>query len=375
MRCIDWRADRGAGIKARSRVVHRRNQRRGVLLIYAIILVPLLILIGLLAVDAGALLVANGELQECADDAARYAATGLREDDAKEAIKRVKNVLKDHKIGGESPKYMDGDVEFGLWDPVTRSLKILPEGAENGATAVRVTVRLGSDSKNGVASLFGGILGYDSYSVTASATATIGEPINVTVPAKACPYLAGMPGPDGDIPFERRTSSTPSHTTVAQSAPAQVMIDLEPGQVLYFRDVEGSTGDAGTGITYGLEGNLARPNIAQRAVNGFQTTKAPLNSLLGVFLGDQRPDQSPYVPGLDYSSSWLRERIEQDPQPKQIFFIGDGVRNSDQKLQRFIVPEGATRLYLGLSDELGWWWDNFGEYRSTVFTGDVRVVD
>ncbi|MEL7240415.1 MAG: PEP-CTERM sorting domain-containing protein, partial [Planctomycetota bacterium] len=105
------------------------------------------------------------------------------------------------------------------------------------------------------------------------------------------------------------------------------------------------------------------------------TTLAPLNSLMGVFLTDEAPTATPSVSGLDYSTEEARERFVHRPKNKQIFFIGDGVRNTNSRLQRFVVPQGATRLFLGVSDEYGFWWDNFGDYRTTMFTGDVRLVE
>ena len=59
------------------------------------------------------------------------------------------------------------DVEFGLWDPKTRTFT-----AQAGtATAVRVTTRLGQQNENAVGTFFAGILGRGSIDVAASATA------------------------------------------------------------------------------------------------------------------------------------------------------------------------------------------------------------
>ena len=50
---------------------------------------------------------------------------------------------------------------------------------------------------------------------------------------------------------------------------------------------------------------------------------------------------------------------------KQPFFIGDGVRNDGVTPQSFVVPTGATRLYLGIMDGQQWS-DNSGGYSCTV---------
>lgn len=93
------------------------------------------------------------------------------------------------------------------------------------------------------------------------------------------------------------------------------------------------------------------------------------NALLGVFLGDDPPTGAPtpepmsFASGLDFT--WLT------PEIGQIFFIGDGLTSDtnvgsfDGDRQVFIVPAGATRLFLGTCDGLGWY-NNGG-----TFTVDV----
>jgi hypothetical protein len=46
-------------------------------------------------------------------------------------------------------------------------------------------------------------------------------------------------------------------------------------------------------------------------------------------------------------------------------FIGDGLRNDGLSVQQFIVPAGATRLYLGTMDGYGWW-NNSGSFEVTA---------
>jgi hypothetical protein len=95
--------------------------------------------------------------------------------------------------------------------------------------------------------------------------------------------------------------------------------------------------------------------------NGISNIKAPINSLLGVFLTDDRPDRSRAPRTLtfrDISFSSL------SPQLKQLFFIGTG-SNKAGAARRIMVPKGATRLYLGIMD--GYEWNNNqGEFTVTV---------
>ena len=355
------------------RVSRRRN---GSVLFWSVVLIPVLLMVGLVSVDAGAIYTTRSKLQGATDSAARYAAMALREGNVSEARKHAKDAMRDDTIGGAKVKLENSDIEFGLWDPKHATFTVVPVGEEAGATAVRVTARMRKDEGTGAQSYFGTIFGYNSYSLTTQATAAIGEPVSVEIKATSSPYLAGV-GPGGEIPFTGYSELdwAPSASTWEACGPAEVEVALSPGERLWFRDVEGSTGDYNSGLTYGLEGNLSRPRMAQTPVNGFDTTYAPLNSLMGVFLTDDAPQSTGYVPGLDYSDETLREQLVHDPLNKQIFFIGDGVRNKDSRLQEFIVPDGATRLFLGLSDENGFWWDNFGNYRTTLFKGDIQLVD
>ena len=96
---------------------------------------------------------------------------------------------------------------------------------------------------------------------------------------------------------------------------------------------------------------------------------------MGIFLDDRQPNAWNMQAELDFSKEADREFDRLTPGNKQVFFIGDGVQNGTQRLQKFVVPPGATRLFLGLNDELGFWWDNFGAYRTTAFVGTARLVD
>jgi hypothetical protein len=76
--------------------------------------------------------------------------------------------------------------------------------------------------------------------------------------------------------------------------------------------------------------------------------------LLGVFLTDAEPEGAGpdrldfYQLGTDFASI--------NPEIGQTFFIGDGWADA-QTMQQFMVPQGATRFYLGLAD-------------ASYFTGD-----
>ena len=100
---------------------------------------------------------------------------------------------------------------------------------------------------------------------------------------------------------------------------------------------------------------------------------APFQSLIGVFLGPERPDLSPPATTLDFSTIASRDLPVFSPLLKQPFFIGDG-KNSLGQLQKFIIPQGATRLFLGSNDSYGWRY-NKGIFLVSILTDFKSEVD
>ncbi len=89
--------------------------------------------------------------------------------------------------------------------------------------------------------------------------------------------------------------------------------------------------------------------------------------LVGVFLSNTSPPRPPH--GLDFNDRY--DFAELQPRLGQIFFVGDG-RTKDGSVQRFLVPKGASRLYLGIADAFafhgppGFYDDNSGGFEVTV---------
>jgi len=170
-----------------------------------------------------------------------------------------------------------------------------------------------------------------------------------TVPGTSDPWLAGMP--DGS------TAST-GDLAPGQSPVNVLSIPIVPGQHLVW---------SASGIV-GHPGDDAGPDGAPGGIyphfdgaqNGISTITAPIDSLLGVFLGASQPDGSAAPVGLDFSSSASWDYLSLAPTLKQVFFMGDG-RTSGNAIQEIIVPAGATRLFLGTMDGYGWW-NNTGSF-------------
>jgi hypothetical protein len=173
------------------------------------------------------------------------------------------------------------------------------------------------------------------------------------VPGTSDPWLAGMPA-----------GSTASGT---DSAPAQSPVEIIGLPIA----LGGTLRFTATGAVSNTCCDPVGPDGAQfvphdaGAQNGIANVVAPLNSLVGVFLGAGQPDSSAAPPALDFSA--LGTAFSSlAPGLKQVFFIGDGLTGTGSgSPQSFTIPAGATRLFLGTMDGFEWS-NNTGEFTVEV---------
>jgi hypothetical protein len=97
--------------------------------------------------------------------------------------------------------------------------------------------------------------------------------------------------------------------------------------------------------------------------NGISNVTAPYDSLIGVFLEDDGPDRFKAPKHLDFKRLGLNF-TSLAPELRQVFFIGTGA-TKDGVSRRYLVPKGATRLYLGIMDSAEWN-NNSGSFVVTV---------
>jgi hypothetical protein len=161
------------------------------------------------------------------------------------------------------------------------------------------------------------------------------------LPGGADPYLAGLPS---------GTTADSGDTAPAQSPVLVTGTPIIPGNSLMFTTLTGlvnNTGPDGGGFT----------NHPAGILNGISNIVAPVNSLVGVFLGPNAPDASLTPATLDFSPSGNVpggvDYTTLSPQLQQVFFIGDG-RTSTGQVQQIVVPAGASRLFLGTMAPSGW---------------------
>jgi hypothetical protein len=76
--------------------------------------------------------------------------------------------------------------------------------------------------------------------------------------------------------------------------------------------------------------------------------------------------RGPAPADLDFSTGAGTSFTTLSPALKQAFFIGGGLTGTGSgAVQTFVVPVGATRLFLGTSDGVGWF-NNSGSFSVTV---------
>jgi RHS repeat-associated protein len=187
-------------------------------------------------------------------------------------------------------------------------------------------------------------------------TTTSSPPALSTVEGTADPYLAGMPA---------GSTASGSDVAPAQSPLLVPGLTLSGGSTLMVTVLAGAVNDSQSNADGEYSPYVTHTNGAE---NGISSIVAPANSLIGVFLGPDQPDGSAAPPTLDFSPSGnVPGGIDYttiSPELKQVFFIGDG-RTSGGQIQQIVVPNGATRLYLGVMSA-GATSSSFGSFAVTV---------
>ncbi len=181
------------------------------------------------------------------------------------------------------------------------------------------------------------------------------QAVPVTVPGTSDPWLSGMP-----------TGSTASGSDIAPDhSPVEVMgLDLASGNPLFFTNATGGVSHTGSSAGAPIDG-VGLWTHSAGAENGISDLRAPINSLVGVFLTEDRPDLSVAPDRLDFGTIGL-DFTTLSPLLSQTFFIGDGL-TSTGTTQQFNVPDGTARLFLGTMDAFGWY-NNSGAITIDVST-------
>jgi PEP-CTERM motif len=180
--------------------------------------------------------------------------------------------------------------------------------------------------------------------VLAVATA-VGRADTVTVNATDVVYAAGT---------QSNLGSSGTLFTNSGGGTSPVDITLAPGGSFFTFSATGMV--SMDGLHYGdADGSTAR--VATSSNTGFGSIsgiKAPeAGYLVGVFVGPGGPSGA--APALlDFTTGTGTSFTSLSPLLDQTFFIGDGLTGDGTgTTQNFVIPTGATALYLGFSDAGG----------------------
>ena len=344
-----------------------RARRRGVALFLAIPAILMLFALGALAVDVGRIELAKSELQHATDNVARHAAMQLERGTWQSAYAALR-AAGDNTVAGRSIEPRDAEFAFGSWDAERRLFTERPWW-DARVDSVRLAVTLDAAAGRGVPLFFAPLLGREQATVSAEVVVTRVK-ASLSYDARSQLYLAGMP--DGS-----RVRAPWGSDTTRRNAATQVDLPIHTGQRLAFA-ASGSASNYSNGKNAkGPDGNTDdlddRQSTADDASNhGISAFRGPDAALVGVFLSDDRPDDSAAPPEGDYSTPDALNRTELRPPLKQIFLIGSG-RTPDGRVRHVVPPEGATRLFVGRLDQMCK--DNSGGFDLAVRdVANVRTV-
>jgi hypothetical protein len=184
--------------------------------------------------------------------------------------------------------------------------------------------------------------------------------VTITVNAKANIFAAG------------HSVLPPPGTALAGEFPPVLDLASVASRPLTFASIQGSVSGRGGEPDTGPDGKAEGSGTDVTPLGGLSGIRhcVKVMFLAGVFLGNSEP-ADPAPDGIDFTEAEHLPEIR--PQLRQVFFIGDGRTGTGEGgAQRFIVPEGATRLFLGFADAYnfqgaaGFYDDNIGSITVTV---------
>jgi len=211
--------------------------------------------------------------------------------------------------------------------------------------------------------------------------------ITLQVSAQSNPYLAGMPDGARAGGGDRAPRQSPAMMSLSLASAVSVSFSATggvshmsgefslytpAGQLIFTRPVACPPAcDSPDGAVYPRSDFHGKrwwwePQFASHDdgnKNGISNVTAPYDSLIGVFLEDAGPDGFKAPKHLDFKRLGLNF-TSLAPELRQVFFIGTGA-TKDGVARRYLVPNGATRLYLGIMDSAEWN-NNSGSFVVTV---------
>lgn len=218
---------------------------RGFTLLYAVVATVALLGVLSLAVDLGRVQCAKTELQNAADAAARYAATGLSNGTT---LAKAQSAASENKVDGSALAIQAGDVQTGTWNSTTR---VFTATASN-PNAVRITAVRSAARGNALPLLFGRVVGASQVNLTATAIALM----NASSPS---PGVVGLSGVTltGSAYIRRHPSETGTVTVASNGTYNMSWGHYIYGDVLYRGTAPNPPGSGITGTKTLMGSNIA----------------------------------------------------------------------------------------------------------------------
>jgi hypothetical protein len=345
----------------RLRTRPRLFNRRGSVFIYSFYLMTIMFAFVSFGVDFGHVQNVKTELQRSADATARGALQIY--------LTYGSSIANSYTPYLATTTYNPVDSGSGIsptvsitWGSYNSSTKVFTPGGSS-PVAVKVVLSRTVATGNPVKLTFPLLNGTTAFRTTcdiwsqAIAVLDGGSSVNATVSGQSDPWLAGMPN---------GTQASDLDTAPAQSPP--MVMNVVPGTVLTFTNVAGGVkNDPSLGFdTADGDSSQMHSHNDDDVQNNIGNITAPINSMLGLFLTNNAPNTqtAPTQSQNDTTQASRDMATYSTIQLQEPFFIGDG-KTSGGTTQTFIVPQGATRLYLGTMDGHQWS-NNVGSYTATV---------
>ena len=286
---------------------NRQQDRKGVGLIYSIVILLALTAVASLALDYGRVQMVKTQLRAAADAAARAAAHDVPFDQGLAKADAVAYAQKNLADG--TPVVLDpSDITIGYRDTTARTFAAtVPSGKT--ANAVQVFARRLKSRNNGVPLIMANVLGFGSCNVQ-GAVDRHDHPADHRQPERS---RDGQPVPRGHAAGQRGQPKQPAqqpglcrHREQSQAVPAchhhADQTDGTGPDVRFHLRRRPSRSEPGVLRTPTGSSTRHRPQHQLARENGIGDVDAPINALVGVFLDDSQPNFSAAPAMLDFST-------------------------------------------------------------------------
>jgi hypothetical protein len=339
------------------------HPRRGATLAFLVFLMVMFMAIASLAVDYGHVQLVKTQMQRTADSVARgymeyYINNG--QDYANSNGPTLYSTA-NNPVDGATAAASTVTVTWGFWTASSGTFST----TSGTVPAVQVKLTRTASGGNAVPIFWGGVLGFPSADVHVSAVAAEmgGQSTTLNIPSTASLYLAGMPTGTTNIGGDNTSNATPYQVPT---------IPVTPGTWMTFTNLTGTTtvspgsipntGPGGTtnyAVHHGQSWNNQPDSPGPE--NHIADAVMQESSTAGVFLTANAPSLSSTTPAM---VDWTQSSQQNQPaysnlQVQAPFLIGTGKTSGTNPVtQKFLVPPGATRLFIGI-------WDGYQYYNNS----------